>query len=462
MNDQDRAAPAAARRGAPGEAPREAPGAAAPGETATAGPRAPRKLRRERRHKMLGGICSGLGRHCDMDPVIFRVGLAVLAVTGGLGLIIYGFAWLLLPLDGDEETEGRKLLTGRVSGAGLTALICALVGCALFLSMLNNGGVLTFAAVLTLLLAGAGYWSQQRAATDPDPVTAQTVADAPPETRAPPVASAPSWWRDRIVKDGTHDGETGYFWGPPDLKGIEFTLDPGYWQYDDSKGTGYKRHTPAPKPRGPRWIGGWVFLLALLAGALATGLSWDDRSGGSLGTSLQAGLACALAVLGLGIAVSAFLGRTGAGSIVLAVITAGLLAAATALPDNISTKWVRTEWKPAAVAQVRPLYELGSGAGTLDLSGVKLGKGETLTTSAEVGAGRIKVVVPDDVTVQLDVEVGVGDIRLPTETPGDVDIAPGQDRTTTLAPPSGTKDGGTIDLRLEVGVGQAEVARAAR
>ena len=36
--------------------------------------------------------------------------------------------------------------------------------------------------------------------------------------------------------------------------------------------------------------------------------------------------ACALATFGLGIAVSAFLGRTGAGSIFLAIVTAGLLA----------------------------------------------------------------------------------------------------------------------------------------
>lgn len=418
-------------------------------------PRLPR-LRRERAHRMLGGVCSGLGRHCDMDPVIFRIGLAVLAVTGGLGLIFYGFAWLLLPLD-DEETEGRRLLTGRVSGAGLTALLCALIGCGLFLSMLNNGGVLAFAAVLALLLAGAGYWSQGRAGTHPDPVTAQTVADAPPEAQAPPVSGAPSWWRDRIVKDGTHDGTTGYYWGPADLGGLRFEAP----DYIHSRKRPAEPPAPAePKPRGPRWIGGWVFLLALVAGGLGAGLTWRGHGADdSLGLGLQAGLACALAVLGLGIAVSAFLGRTGAGSIVLAVITAALLAAATALPENISTRWLRTEWRPTEIAQVRPLYEVGSGVGTLDLSAVDLGKGQTLSTSAEVGAGRVVVIVPKDATVRLHAEVGVGDLRLPDEPPGDVDVAPGLDRTTVLDPPTGSKDGGTVELRLEVGVGQAEVTR---
>ncbi|NBE53451.1 PspC domain-containing protein [Streptomyces boluensis] len=429
-------------------------------ESDIAEPRPPQGLRRERAHRMLGGVCSGLGRRCDLDPVIFRIGLAVLAVTGGLGLIFYGFAWLLLPLDGKEETEGRRLLTGRVSGAGLTALLCALVGCGLFLSMLNNGGVLAFAAVLALLLAGAGYWSQARAATTPDPVTAQTVADAPPEAKAPPVAGPPSWWRDGLLKDGAYDGGAEYFWGPRDLKGVEFTMASGSFRHGRERLTEPEAEVK-PKPRGPRWIGGWVFLLALLAGGLGTGLVWSGHGAdGSLGLSLQAGLACALAVLGLGIAVSAFLGRTGGGSIVLAVLTAVLLTAAAALPENINTHWMRTEWRPTDIAKVRPVYEVGSGVGTLDLGGVDLRKGQTLSTAAEVGAGRAVVVVPKDATVQLRAEVGVGDIRLPDEPSGDVDIAPGQESTDTLVPPPGTKEGGTLILRIQVGVGQVEVTRA--
>ena len=433
----------------------------APGGEPGAG--TPVRFRRDRRNRTLGGVCAGLGRHCDMDPVIFRIGLAVLAATGGLGLIFYGFAWLFVPYDDEEENEARKLLSGRVDGPALTAVLFALVGCGLFLSMLNNGGVLTFAAVLALLLAGAGYWSHQRGAADPDPLAAQTVADAPPEAQAPPVAGAPSWWRDPIVKDGTHVGGTGYFWGPD--SGVDVRYEPTgprhrmAWASDDEpRGTGSESGAAVePKQRGPRWIGGWTFLLALAAGCASTAATWH---GHPLGTALQAGLASALVVFGLGIAVSAFLGRTGAGSVVLAIITAGLLAASAALPSNITTHWVRTDWMPASVAQVEPRYELGTGVGTLDLSGVDVGKGKTLTTRAEVGAGRLKVVVPKDATVVLRAEVGIGDIRLPDEQTQDVDIRPGQEQKVTLAPPTGSKDGGTVELRLEVGLGQAEVARA--
>lgn len=417
-------------------------------------PEVPHKFRRDRRHKMLGGVCAGLGRQCDMDPVIFRIGLAVLSASGGIGLIFYGFAWLFVAYDDEDENELRKLLTGRVDGQALTAVLFALVGCGVFLSMLGNGGVLTFATTLALVLAGAGYWSRQRGAPGPDPLAAQAAADAPPEAQAPPVPdSFSSWWRDPIVKDGTHVGGTGYLWGPSDTRDRDIAaavnIAQGNYRPDI--------RTREPKPRGPRWIGGWVFLLALLAGALGTGATWDDHA---LGTSLQAGLASALIVFGTGIAVSAFLGRTGAGSVFLAIITAVLLACSAALPKDISTHWVRTNWTPAVAADVRPTYELGTGVGTLDLTRIDLAKGQTLTTSVEVGMGQLKVVVPDDATVKLNVEVGVGDIQFPGDGKQDVDVAPGKYEERTLKPTSNTKNGGTLDLTLEVGVGQAEVARA--
>ncbi|MET9496343.1 PspC domain-containing protein [Streptomyces sp. NPDC006552] len=436
-------------------APHDAEPAAAPA-AAPQPPDPPRRFRRDRRHKSLGGVCAGLGRHCDMDPVIFRIGLAVLAVTGGLGLIFYGFAWLFVPYDDEDENDFRKLLTGRVDGPGLAAIITALVGCGVFLSMLNNGGALTFAAVLALLLAGTGYWSRARGTADPDPVTAQAAADAPPEAQAPPVSPAPSWWRDPIVKDGTYVGGTGYFWGPA---GSE---DAGPARAARSGADAGRRVGRAARARGPRGIGGRTFLGALVAGTAATGASWDSRT---FGDSVQTGLACALGVFGLGIAVSAFRGRTGVGSIVLAVITAGLLTASAALPASIGTDWVRTRWAPADAAALRPHYELGSGVGTLDLSRVDVAKGATLATHLEVGAGRAKIVLPRGETVRLRVEVGVGDVRVTGDESKDVDVRPDVERDVTLKPVAGgaggSSSGGVLELHVEVGLGQAEVSRAA-
>jgi hypothetical protein len=407
-----------------------------------------------------------------MDPVIFRITLAVLAATGGIGLIFYGFAWLFVAYDEEDENEVRKLLTGRVDGQTLAAVLFALVGCGVFLSMLANGSVLAFAVVLSLLLAGAGYWSQHRGAPDPDPspssrlrssrggpIAAQAAADAPPEAQAPPVHAAyPSWWRDPIVKDGTHVGGTGYLWGPEDSRDRDIAaavnISLGMRGSEDAPA----RRTEPPRPRGPRWIGGRLFLLALLAGGLGTGLTWDEQE---LGTSLQTGLACALAVFGLGIAISAFLGRTGAGSVLLAVITAALLATSAALPKDISTQWMHTTWRPAAVADVHRRYDLGTGDGTLDLTRIRPGSGQTVTARAQVGVGRLRVIVPQDVTVRATIHVGVGDVQLPGEDSQDVDVTAGKRQQVTLTPAAGAEGAGTLKIDLQVGMGQAEVSRAA-
>ncbi|WP_369030640.1 MULTISPECIES: PspC domain-containing protein [Streptomyces] len=427
---------------------------------ATADEQLPAKFRRDRRQKMLGGVCAGLGRTCDMDPVIFRITLAVLSATGGIGLIFYGFAWLFVPYEDEEENEVRKLLTGRVDGQALTAVLFALVGCGVFLTMLKNGGVLSFAVILSILLAGAGYWSRNRGAPDPDPLAAQAVADAPPEAQAPPAPSAyPSWWRDPIVKDGTHVGGTGYLWGPHDTRDrdISAAVNITHGNYNGRRPDVRAAWPRPPKPRGPRWIGGWILLLALLAGFVGTAAKWDDEA---FATSLQTGLACALTVFGVGIAVSAFLGRTGAGSVFLAIITAALLAGSAALPKDVSTHWVRTEWTPTAVAAVQPRYDLGTGEATLDLTGLRLAKGQTVTTSVGVGVGRIEVIVPKSATVKADIEVGVGDIQLPGDDKQDVDVAPGKHKQVTLSPATGGANTGTVVLDLEVGLGQAEVTRA--
>ncbi|HEV7628753.1 MAG TPA: PspC domain-containing protein, partial [Streptomyces sp.] len=169
-----------------------------------------RRLERSRRPRVVGGVCTGLGRYFDLDPVIFRVPLVILSVIGGLGLVFYGFAWLLIPGEGEQQNEARWLLSGRVEGSTLSAIVIALVGCGLFLASLGTRST-GFSLLIAGAVTGAAYWSQRRRAAEAaeavgaplDPATAQAVADAPPEAQAPPVPDTPSWWREPLTKDGS-------------------------------------------------------------------------------------------------------------------------------------------------------------------------------------------------------------------------------------------------------------------
>ncbi|MGN9786669.1 PspC domain-containing protein [Nonomuraea sp. ZG12] len=56
----------------------------------------PSALRRSSEGRFLMGVCAGLGRHTGIDPVVFRVGFAVLLFGSGIGLFLYIAALLLM------------------------------------------------------------------------------------------------------------------------------------------------------------------------------------------------------------------------------------------------------------------------------------------------------------------------------------------------------------------------------
>src|ERR671915_834900 len=54
-------------------------------------------LRRDLEHRVLGGVCAGLGRRMGIDPVILRVAFVVAAAAGGGGLPLYVLARVVVP-----------------------------------------------------------------------------------------------------------------------------------------------------------------------------------------------------------------------------------------------------------------------------------------------------------------------------------------------------------------------------
>jgi len=57
-----------------------------------------KQLRRPTDDRIVAGVCSGVGRYLGVDPVLIRVGFAVLAViTWGTALLAYPVMWFLMP-----------------------------------------------------------------------------------------------------------------------------------------------------------------------------------------------------------------------------------------------------------------------------------------------------------------------------------------------------------------------------
>ncbi len=95
----------------------------------------PRVLRRSGEGRFLLGICAGLGRHTGIDPVVFRVGFAVLLFGSGIGLFLYIAAFLLM-----KEPNGRpgyiEQWTRRdFDGETVLALLTAVLGFGLAINL---------------------------------------------------------------------------------------------------------------------------------------------------------------------------------------------------------------------------------------------------------------------------------------------------------------------------------------
>ena len=62
---------------------------------------APRRLVRSTRHKMLAGVCGGVGEYMDIDPTVVRVVYVLVTVFTALvpGLLAYVIMFFLVPRD---------------------------------------------------------------------------------------------------------------------------------------------------------------------------------------------------------------------------------------------------------------------------------------------------------------------------------------------------------------------------
>jgi phage shock protein PspC (stress-responsive transcriptional regulator) len=88
----------------------------------------PRRLVRVDEGRWLGGVAAGLGRYFDVNPLIYRIAFAALALAGGTGLLLYLAAYLVIPGEHDDDSLSEARFW---PGTGNVWLAATLVGGAL-------------------------------------------------------------------------------------------------------------------------------------------------------------------------------------------------------------------------------------------------------------------------------------------------------------------------------------------
>ncbi len=119
----------------------------------------PKKLVRDQKRKVLGGVCAGMAHYFSVDPVWTRLAFALFTLAYGTGLLAYIILWILLPGDENiqEESAVKKMYRnpeGKVLG-GVAGGVASFFGIdkvlvrVLFVALAFAGG---FGIILYIIL----------------------------------------------------------------------------------------------------------------------------------------------------------------------------------------------------------------------------------------------------------------------------------------------------------------------
>lgn len=373
----------------------------------------PARLKEDRK---IAGVAAAIARRYAVDPTLVRVGFVV-SLFYGVGLLVYLAGILVLP---------RVDETGRRRGTPVWAVVIGtLLGIGAVISAFSGdlGTVVGIVVAVGLLYALHRSRGHLRDPQRPGAVDGVTPTVEPGEAPKPP-----SW--DPL-------GAAPFAWDLP-----EPSAPP-----------------EPPKPRSK------VVPMTLGAAIVAAGIAALLGLLGLVPLGVTAVLGTALAVIGAGLVVGAFL-RRGRGLIIAAVPLALVLVAAANGPGNGpwndgllrfdgdgASGTVQTlgdaSWAPM-IGMVAPAYETAYGDAQLDLRGLAATPPGSPPVQTEVssGAGDVTVLVPVNADVTATCESGGGTAECLGRAGGPV---------TDLGPDG--PGGPNIQLQAVSGGGDVEVRR---
>ena len=402
-------------------------------------------LRRSTSDKMLGGVCGGVARRYNFDPAILRVAVVVAVFAGGVGLLAYLAAWLLIPNDFDRTTSTLTRSLGRL-------IFGVLLGVGAFASVfgwLSSLGGLS-GVVVGGFLVGLGVWLYVRREDLRGAVTTSSAPVPPPDVptagyvyggiggtpNADVAGSAPT---DPMLSYGTTAWD-------------QTAVAPGPTYY--------------PQPVSPPVQHSYLGPATLLATLIAAGMVGVGAALGAFPLNPIVFFAVLLAVVSIGLLIGAFAGR--ARWLIIPALLLAMTTAATGSVMRIADTVTGIEggieggigsqvWQPT---ESGANYQLGVGSATLDFTSwaanPTLAPPTSATTvSATVDAGELIVLVPQTWRVNVDAAVEAGDISLnyrTLEQPGSDQVFNG------VIEPVGA-EAGTINVNLRAGLGTIAITQ---
>ena len=346
-------------------------------------PNGSNELTRPLDDRILGGVAAGLSTRLDLPVWLIRVLFIIFSFGGGLGLAVYAALWAFIRSEDEPDTIAERFFsrtTGTGSWIGIALIFIAI------LVLLDNiaflsGGVIWAVGLLAigLLLYSGELPRLFNESTKPKEGVQRMTTTT------------------RMDSDTTEtvehvDGGAGSATPPPESP----TPTP----------------TPPilPPPAGPRpksILGRVTFgVMAIALGVLAL----LDNATTSIDPSPRHYIALAIAILGLGLIVGAFVGRA-RWLILVGVLGLPFLFGSPALEydfrdwDSSTSSHI-----PASFGELQDDYDHSFGEMVIDLSALPW-DGENVDIDIDMSIGSLRVLLPEDVAVTGLAEVGIGHVE---------------------------------------------------
>ena len=412
--------------------------------------------------RWIAGVAGGVAHRFDLDPTLVRCVWVVLSLFAGVGLVLYGLAWALLPEESDGRIHLEEALSGRFNAGLAGAIGMTIIGMSTFGSgfipnwYVHEAGTAGIAAALWplfwlglivlaivfLIRSAQDRRANRKAARGPrgpqpwqtyPAGAAQTPGNRPGSQAGPagqaggftPAAGSASAW------DSSTPGSGAPAFNQP--AGGQSWQSRSYRQYPSYQQPPVPVRPARPRRPGP---GSSVSLAVLGLGLLTAAGVWYATATHHLGL-LQGQfilIGILVALLGAGIVVSGLRRRHGGwmtvlGWPVLFVVAIPALATASIVPTSLARMPFETlrnaTTASSSTVTWQELTASASGGSvtrnkdigdlTLDLRGMpatEAGKLSTITTHLDVGTLRIKTDTDQRVEVRADVDMGAIDSQV--------------------------------------------------
>lgn len=391
------------------------------------------------RDRWMGGVASGIAHRFGIDPLIVRGIFIILTVFAGIGILLYGIAWALLP-EPDGRIHAQEAGAGRWSAGMTGAVITTIIGLpslgrgfwgwgwnglpGLFWTLFWIGGVIYLI-----------YFLVQRSKSRSGGRSMETQHFAPaPGT---PGAGTPGGVYGAAQSTSYEGGMHGYGAVSPSgtlpPSAVGYSGPPNSGQYGaGAYGAGgpaapsgpFNPAGPYPpggghnRPQRPKRQGPGATIVAVSAGAaLLAGGTLKLLDAGNvihLGDAANAVVwATGAGVLGLGILVAGLRGRTSGLLGFLAVATLVIGGIFNIAPTADHFRLQNGQWNPVSIDDARKGLDLTGANGIVDLT--KLNVSAPLSADVvvpmDVTASNIKLLIPANVPVEVQANMTFANLK---------------------------------------------------